>query len=53
MKLGSFKGIFVYMLIAAAILAVFVTVFSPSFCASRAILNMFLKLLGAFWGWFL
>tara|TARA_Y100000996_G_scaffold55533_1_gene37767 strand:- start:1105 stop:2919 length:1815 start_codon:yes stop_codon:yes gene_type:complete len=37
MKLGSFKGIFVYMLIAAAVLAVFVTVFSPSFSASSEI----------------
>ena len=37
MKLGSFKGIFVYMLIAAAMLAVFVTVFSPSFSASSEI----------------
>ena len=37
MKLGSFKGIFVYMLIAAAMLAVVVTVFSPSFSASSEI----------------
>jgi len=37
MKLGSFKGIFVYMLIAAAMLAVVVTVFSPSFSASAEI----------------
>ena len=37
MKLGSFKGIFVYMLIAVGMLAVFVTVFSPSFSASSEI----------------
>ena len=37
MKLGSFKGIFVYMLIAAGMLAVVVTVFSPSFSASSEI----------------
>ncbi|MFL2803698.1 MAG: ATP-dependent zinc metalloprotease FtsH [Dehalococcoidia bacterium] len=37
MKLGSFKGIFVYMLIAAGMLAVFVTVFSPSFATSSEI----------------
>ena len=37
MKLGSFKGIFVYMLIAVGMLAVFVTVFSPSFSSSSEI----------------